>query len=481
MFDTVVRPSTVRVIARATVRAGVRASAVSAALFLTNAAAAQTPSRAIITQRLDSIVTAVVARGEVAGLAVAVVKGRDTLLLKGYGFADLENRLPVTSATVFRIGSVTKQFTSAAIMQLVEEGKLSLDDDITTYVPNAPVHGRNVLVRHLLNHTSGIPSYTDVAGFSGIARLDLSHDSLLAVVAHDSLQFEPGTHMYYSNTGYFLLGMIIEKVTGRTYGDYLAAKLFAPYGLSVTTYCETRKLIPHRAQGYDRLPSGLVNTEALSMDLPYAAGSLCSTIGDLVRWTTRLNNGGVVNARSWHEMTTPVALPSKRPMSYAFGLRPDTIGTHRLIGHDGGINGFVSYVMHLPADTLTVVVLSNTSPAPAVGIAKDLARAVLGLPANISLSPTDLATNAAERAMYVGRYALTLPDGSKQSIMIGEDSGHLTFARASTAALRLAKQADGTFTATGVVRLLFDVAASRATGFVIGYGFLRPLEAVRIP
>jgi D-alanyl-D-alanine carboxypeptidase len=488
-IDTVVRPSLVR----ASVRTSVRTSVVTAALFLTNAVAAQAPSRAVIAQRLDSIAGAAVAGGNVAGLAVAggnvaglavaVVKGRDTLLFKGYGFADLENRVPVTPATVFRIGSVTKQFTSAAIMQLVEESKLSLDDDITKYVPNAPVHGQTILVRQLLNHTAGIPSYTDVAGFDGVARLDLSHDSLLAVVAHDSLQFEPGTHMYYSNTGYFLIGMIIEKVTGRTYGDYLASKFFAPYGMTATTYCETRKLIPHRAQGYDKIPSGLINAEPLSMDLPYAAGSLCSTIGDLVSWTTRLNSGGVANARSWREMTTPVALPSKRPMSYAFGLRPDTIGTHRLIGYDGGINGFVSFVMHLPADTLTVVVLSNTSPAPAVGIAKDLARAVLGLPANASLSPMDLPTATAERAMYAGRYALTLPDGSKQSITIGEDSGHLTFTRAGTgtAALKLAKQADGTFTATGVARLMFDVTASRATGFVIGYGFLRPLEAVRIP
>src|SRR5439155_16678032 len=136
--------------------------------------------------------------------------------MRGYGLADLENQLPVTPQTVFRIGSITKQFTSAAVMQLVEQGKINLDDDITKYLPTIPTHGRHVLVRHLLNHTSGIPSYTDIGPrFGEVMRLDLSHDSLIAIVAHDSLMFEPGTHFYYNNTGYFTLGMLLERVTGK--------------------------------------------------------------------------------------------------------------------------------------------------------------------------------------------------------------------------------------------------------------------------
>ncbi len=210
--------------------------------FLAAGASAQTPrgipSRAAVTHVADSIAESVTRNGGVAGLAIAVLRGNDTLVMKGYGSADLENDLPATAQTVYRIGSVTKQFTSVAIMQLVQQGKLSLDDDVTKYVPNAPTHGRRILVRHLLNHTSGIPSYTDVGPeFGRVARLDLSHDSLLAVVRDDSLQFEPGSHFYYNNTGYYLLGMVIEKVTGKPYGDYVRDALFVPNGLTSTVYC----------------------------------------------------------------------------------------------------------------------------------------------------------------------------------------------------------------------------------------------------
>src|SRR6476620_1636885 len=192
------------------------------ALALTSTAAAQSAqpgraSRDAVAHAADSIADAIIKRGRVAAMSIAVTRGRDTLVMKGYGLADIENEVPATAQTVYRIGSVTKQFTSVAAMQLVEQGKLSLDDDVTKYVPTAPTHGRRVLVRHLLNHTSGIPSYTDVGPeFGRVARLDLSHDSLLAVVRNDSLQFEPGSHFYYNNTGYYLLGMVIEKVTGKS-------------------------------------------------------------------------------------------------------------------------------------------------------------------------------------------------------------------------------------------------------------------------
>ena len=215
-------------------------------------------TREVIARAADSIAQAVLQRGRVAAMSIAVVRGRDTIVMKGYGLADVENEVPATARTVYRIGSVTKQFTSVAAMQLVQQGKLSLDDEITKYVPNAPVHGRKILVRHLMNHTSGIPSYTDVGPvFGRVMRQDLSHDSLLAVVRNDSLQFEPGSHFYYNNTGYFLLGMIIEKVTGKKYGDYLREVLFAPNGLTSTVYCSESPLLKRRARGYDASPAGL--------------------------------------------------------------------------------------------------------------------------------------------------------------------------------------------------------------------------------
>jgi len=276
------------------------------AFTLPSTAAAQSgrSSRGSVAQAADSIADAIIKRGRVAALSIAVMRGRDTLVMKGYGMADIENEVPATPLTVYRIGSVTKQFTSVAIMQLVEQGKLSLDDDVTKYVPNAPTHGRHVLVRHLLNHTSGIPSYTDVGPeFGRVMRLDLAKDSLIASVKNDSLQFEPGSHFYYNNTGYFLLGMIIERVTGKPYGEYLHDVLFAPNGLTSTMYCSVMPLIKHRAQGYEGRPTGLVNAPYISMDLPYAAGSLCSTVGDLAAWTRLLHSGKLVKQSSFAAMT----------------------------------------------------------------------------------------------------------------------------------------------------------------------------------
>jgi CubicO group peptidase (beta-lactamase class C family) len=442
---------------------------------------AQQPSRAAIVQRIDSLVSAPMKTGNLAGMAIAVVKGRDTLLMKGYGYADLENQVPVTPQTVFRIGSLTKQFTSAAIMKFVEQGKLSLDDDITKYLPQVPTHGRKILIRHLLNHTSGIPSYTDVREFGPKSRTDLAHDSLLAIVAKDSLQFEPGSHFYYNNTGYFILGMLIEKLSGKPYGEYLSETEFTPNGLASTTYCDTRRIITHRAQGYQRGRGGLENADFLSMDLPYAAGSLCSTVGDLVSWSRKLHSGAIVSPASLRRMTTPEKLTSGRTMPYGYGLQPDTLGGHRYVAHGGGINGFISYLVHFPDDTLTVAVLSNTGPAPSDRVAMDAARVVFGLPIGQPVPPPkDLALTPQDRARYAGSYDMTFPDGTRRLIGIVAEDERLVLVDGQ-ARLRMQSQGDHEFFVPGQGRVKFDVANDKATGFVLNGSSSRPLEAVRRP
>jgi CubicO group peptidase (beta-lactamase class C family) len=440
-------------------------------------------SRDVVMHAADSIVDAILKRGRVAAVSVAVLRGRDTLVMKGYGMADLENDVPATPATVYRIGSVTKQFTSVAVMQLVEQGKLSLDDDVTKYVPNAPTHGRKILVRHLLNHTSGIPSYTDVGNsFGRVMRLDLSHDSLLATVKDDSLQFEPGSHFYYNNTGYFLLGMVIERVTGKSYGDYLRDALFAPNGLTSTVYCGNAPLIKRRARGYNGLATGLINADFLSMDLPYAAGSLCSSVGDLAVWTRLLHSGKLVSPGSFASMTTPVKLTSGRPMQYGFGLFMDSLGAHRRIHHGGGINGFISELAYYPDDSLTVVVLSNTAPAPSEQIAENVARAAFGMPfAGPPERPADLPIAADEIARLAGNYRVTWPDGSKRNARIYAEGTQLMLQVENQPAVRLMKQpASNTYATMGQGRIVVDVVNGAVVGFMIDRG-ARPLEAVRAP
>jgi CubicO group peptidase (beta-lactamase class C family) len=310
-------------------------------------------------------------------------------------------------------------------------------------------------------------------------RLDLTHDSLVALISPNALMFEPGSHFYYNNTGYFMLGMLLEQVTGKPYGAYLAETVFAPNGLSATTYCDTRRIIPRRAQGYDRAPGGLVNTQFLSMDLPYAAGSLCSTVGDLVSWTDKLASGRIVSSASYREMTTPVKLPSGRPMSYGFGLTADTVGGRRLVQHGGGINGFISSLVHVPQDSLIVAVLANTSPAPSDAVAMALVRTVLGLPLPTPpLAPKDVAMSADERARYVGSYELTRPDGSRNAVRVVEENGQLMFQPDGQRPARMVSQGGNLFLVQGAGRVTFDVINGRATGFVIGGGG-RPLEGVR--
>jgi D-alanyl-D-alanine carboxypeptidase len=441
-------------------------------------------SRDVIARATDSLANAAIKNGPLAALSIAVVRGRDTIVMKGYGFADMENEVPATAQTIYRIGSVTKQFTSAAIMRLVEEGKLSLDDDVTKYVPNAPVQGRRVPVRLLLNHTSGIPSYTDIGPvFGRHIRTDLAQDSLLALVRSDSLQFEPGRHFYYNNTGYYLLGMIIEKVTGKKYGDYLKETFFTPNNLSSTMYCSVSPIIKKRAQGYDRTPAGLVNAAYISMDLPYAAGSLCSSVGDLVAWTRLLHSGKIVNPTSFQAMTTPVKLPVPRSMSYGFGLVSDTLGSHRRIQHGGGINGFISSLAHYPNDSLTIVVLANTSPAPSDQLADDIARIAFGMPARTPPArPADLPIAAEESTRLAGNYRLGWPDGKRRPTRVYQENGQLMIQIEGQPAIKLMKQAEpNTFVITGQPgRVRFDVVNGAVTGFVIERG-ARSLEAVRVP
>src|SRR5262245_46717625 len=223
---------------------------------------AQAPSYARERQRIDSMVGAEVSGTPIAGVAIAVVKGRDTIAMKGWGLADVENDVPVTPASVFRIGSVTKQFTSAAIMQLVDKGRLSLDDTLGAMLPNMPAAWRPVTLRQLLNHTSGIPSYTHIgAAWQRRWREDMTPDSLLAFTAKDTMDFAPGSKWRYDNTGYVLLGMILDKTTGTPYPKYLQEQIFKPLGLASTMYCYVQPIIKHRALGYQRMGKALVNAE----------------------------------------------------------------------------------------------------------------------------------------------------------------------------------------------------------------------------
>ncbi|MHB1328083.1 MAG: serine hydrolase domain-containing protein [Gemmatimonadales bacterium] len=350
--------------------------------FATGAGAQALPAPATVQRLADSLSKAFVAGGGSPSVVVSVVRGKDTLLLGGYGMANLETQQPASAKSVYRIGSVTKQFTAAAVMQLVEQGKVKLDDPIGKYLPSLPDTWEPATVRQLLNHTSGIPSYTSL-GPAWRSRWgeDMSTDTIVALSAGKPLDFPIGTKYAYNNSGYVILGMLIEKVTGRSWGEDLQERFAKPLGLTDTRNCLTETLIPNRGQGYEKAKdSSWVNSPFLSMSQPHAAGAMCSTAGDLVRWNQALHNGKVVSAESYRQMTTPVGPAVRGRGGYGFGLGVDSVAGRLSISHGGGIPGFITANTWIPSAQLSVTVIANSGSARSGELARQLVNAALGLP-----------------------------------------------------------------------------------------------------
>lgn len=343
--------------------AAVRGTLLLLATFASRADA-QVPVRDPVraTAIVDSIVGAAIGNGRAAGASVAVVRGRDTLVLKGYGKADLELDVPTPARAVYEIGSVTKQFTAAAILQLVEQGKLSLDDEVTRHLPSYPTQGHRLTVRRLLDHTSGIRSYTEIPEFGTLATRSLPRDSLTALFAGKPFDFAPGAGQVYNNSAYFLLGQIIEKLSGQSYADYVQRHLFARAGMLDSRYCSNSAVVPRRAHGYQVRRDTLERAGYIDHAWPYAAGSLCSTAGDLVAWTQALHGGRVLGPAAYREMVTPGTLNDGTTLRYAKGLFVnDSILGHPAIHHGGDIPGFSATLAWLPRDSAVVAVLMNTA------------------------------------------------------------------------------------------------------------------------
>jgi CubicO group peptidase (beta-lactamase class C family) len=343
---------------------------IAAALVVAVPAQAQQArlSNAEIAGRVQAVVERIVARPEAVGLSVAVAVGDEIIVDAGFGKADLEWNLPADETAIFRIGSVTKQFTGAAIMRLAETGKLSLDDPLSKYVPEFDTGGRTVTIRQLLNHTSGVPSYTSQPEFmSKYAPRELSDEELLATVAGVDFDFEPGEKWNYSNTGYYLLGMVAAKASGKPFGAFLRDEFFEPLGLSRTYYGADRAIVPHRAQGYQFHAGSrqFANDEPISMNVPGAAGAMWSTAGDLVRWQIALTEGRAVSPASYQEMITSTAPTGQGDGRYGFGLMLGGEGEELRISHGGGIPGFNSSLSYLPAKGLRTAVISNSDGIPA--------------------------------------------------------------------------------------------------------------------
>jgi CubicO group peptidase (beta-lactamase class C family) len=335
--------------------------------------AAETPDK------IDEYVAAEMQKQHVPGVSIAVVKNGEVVRLKGYGLANVEHQVPVEPKTIFQSGSVGKQFTAMAVMMLVEDGKLNLEDPINKYFTDAPSTWSNIRVRNLLSHTSGIPDYEQ-----GTHKLDLRHDytedELLKFAEQLPLDFQPGDKWKYSNTGYVLLGILIHKVSGQFYGDVLHDRIFVPLGMSTARIISEADIVPNRAAGYQFVNGELKNQDWVAPKLNTTAdGSLYLTAMDMTKWEAALRERRLLKASSYDQMWTSFILNDGKPANYGFGWFVSKPGGRTLIEHSGSWQGFKSYIGRWVDDGVTVIVFSNLDKANPTVIAKGVAR-LCGVP-----------------------------------------------------------------------------------------------------
>lgn len=338
--------------------------------------------------RIDAAAKQEVDSGRIAGAAVAILRDGNLVFAKGYGQANLELGAPVSTKTVFRIGSLTKQFTAAGVLLLAEQGKLRIDDKLSLYLPNFP-RANEVTLRDLLDHTSGIHNFTESAVIDKISTSGATVEELVADIAGQSplYDFEPGTGWWYSNSNYALLGAVIEKVSGESWGTFMKAQIFDKLGMTETAADNARDVVLGRASGYS-LTGGVAgkfrNAAFTDMSVPYAAGALRSTVEDMARWNAALFGGKLLKPESLKEMLAPgrlrngaetqtaIAWPGGKafpppagyvPGPYAFGLDHHSEDGRRIIGHEGSIAGFDALMQTYVDEGLTVIVLTNTNGA----------------------------------------------------------------------------------------------------------------------
>ncbi|HCU6011433.1 TPA: serine hydrolase [Legionella pneumophila] len=375
--------------------------------------------------RMEQVVQTYVADKQFMG-SILVAQHGHIILDKGYGYANLEWQIPNTTTTKFRIASLTKQFTAVAILLLEEQGKLKISDFTNKYMPDAPSAWDKVTLFHLLNHTSGIPSYTSFPDFAAFTTSTKTPEQQIEFFRNKPLNFQPGSNFEYNNSAYVLLGYLIEKISGQSYADFVVHNIFKPLDMNDSGYDSHSEIILHRASGYMVSPNGLCNADYLDMSIPYSAGSLYSTTHDLLLWEQGLFGGKILSSASLEKMIEPFK------NDYGFGVRIHSLDGHKSITHAGGTSGFNTKLIYSPDDKLTVIVLANLN---ALGyVAQDLALKMVALAhgKTVTLPSERKEINVSSETLakyvgtfniepYVGAYGLT----SLKQLIISLENGYL--------------------------------------------------------
>jgi CubicO group peptidase (beta-lactamase class C family) len=365
-----------------------------ATLLLAGACLAQN-----IDSRMDQAVQSYASKQQFIG-SVLVARGSDVLFSKGYGSADLEWNIPNAPNTKFRLGSITKQFTAASILLLEERGKLSVNDLVKKYMPDAPAAWDKITIFNLLTHTSGIPNFTNFPDYRKLEPFPTTAEELVDRFKDKPLEFQPGEKWNYSNSGYVLLGYLIEKITGGSYAKFVAGNIFTPLGMKDSGYDSNTAIILRRASGYTHGPNGFENAGFIDMSVPFSAGGLYSTTEDLLKWEQGLFGGKLLSPASLEKMTTPFK------NDYAFGLQVETKDGHKVIDHGGGIEGFNTELDYYPDDKLVIVTLANMQGPPLAAITSELAAIARGEKVVLQTERKEITVDPKILARYVGAYRL---------------------------------------------------------------------------
>lgn len=401
-------------------------------------AAARTskPSDAEIAKAIDEFLTKTFKADE-PGASVIVVKEGKVIFRKGYGKANMELGVPIEPNMVFRLGSITKQFTAASIMMLAERGKLSITDDITKYLPDYPTQGHKITIEHLLTHTSGIKSYTSMPEWLALWRKDLKLNELVDLFKNQPMEFAPGEKWNYNNSGYVLLGAIIEKLSGQSYEDFLIKNIFEPLDMKDTYYDSTTRIIPRRVSGYSKSAKGYANAEYLSMSQPYAAGSLMSTVDDLAKWDAALSTDKILRQESLKRAWTPYILNNRKPTKYGYGWYMTSIEGSRTIEHGGGINGFITDAIRLPDERIYVAILTNRELSVS-DVSRKVAALALG---KVYREPVAISLPASTLDKYTGVYQLD----EKQDVVVRRENDKLSIKHPLTGNMQIVPASETEF------------------------------------
>lgn len=385
------------------------------------------------------------------GAAVIVVRGDDVLFRSASGMADMELGVPLSPDHVFRLGSITKQFTAAGIMLLEDMGKLNVSDNINQYLPDYPTQGHTITIEQLLSHTSGIFNYTNIPGyFNGVEiRKDVTTDELIEVFANLPMDFAPGEQFRYSNSGYVLLGAIIERVSGQTYADFIQRAIFDKLGMQ-HSYHGGPQIILNRANGYGGQAGDYHNAGFLSMTQPHGAGALLSTVDDLAKWSTALFGGELVSKASLKKMTTDFELNNGEHAGYGFGFGIGKRFGEDQIAHNGGIHGFSTSGIWLPKQKIYVAVLANNGDSGA----PDFLAARMAFDAASVDYPNLIAVDIDAEKLYEYEGVYQITDDQKRTVIV--EDGRLYTQRTGGARLEaLAHGEDAFFYAGGFTHLVF--------------------------